>query len=428
MRTSLPVRAAALLVAAAAVAAGAAATGHAGDGAAPPRPQRPEVTPQARDAAIAKACSFLDAGLWKLHDNNPGSPFKAFTAATAGWAYFLVSGKSAGPVPSRAGELERVRSFLDRYEEGAAGIILESRKLPSLSQVPGLGLIQVNAGTQFVWGFSAAEHFHAESLARGVRAKEARSALQLVVRALERAQQPDGGWGHDDASRPGMGRPMLPVSGSEPYPTTFVVASQCALAALANARRALAGPPPASLGRARDYVVSAQNGDGTFPCDPRHREAKARPKTAAPEAVDIENIARTSGAAYALIEAGAQPGDPALVKAFAAIDGHVPWFSESNTSATFGLEYAALLARSRGGDAWAAFRAEFFPRILEAQGADGSFVCACRAVSPETACDSKSQADDLHFCVTAIHLLILALDGDESLTLPKLAPSAPPPK
>ena len=62
---------------------------------------------------------------------------------------------------------------------------------------------------------------------------------------LAAAQQPNGGWGHDDARIPGFGIPEIPFpkpgGGTETleYPETLVAATNCAAAGLGAAYRVL---------------------------------------------------------------------------------------------------------------------------------------------------------------------------------------------
>ncbi len=422
------------------VAAAGVVAARAGEGGAPKAPPAADVSPTARDACIAKACAYLDKALWNEADNLGGSPQKPYAAATAGWAYLLLGGKSASPIPPRAKEIDRVEAYLEKYEAAVASAYLDdkNKKAPAspLAGAAAAAGFNFTEATQFTWPFSAAAHFHAESLARNVRGKESRAALQLIVRALERGQQPDGGWGHDDASHAGMGLPPLPIPGSPDklvYPHTLLASSHCALGALGAAHRALGTKDAPSLRRGREHFVAAQNGDGAFPYDRTQTEKSSPPR---PDDLLAIEVARTSGAVYAMLEAGAAAGDAPVAKALAMVDAHVAWGSEGHGSATLGLEYAALLARVRGGDAWAKFRAEFFPRILASQTADGSFDCACRHVSFATTCDTHpdpalagaagdSFASGARTYVAAIHVLVLALDRDESKSLPKFSPAAP---
>jgi hypothetical protein len=73
------------------------------------------------------------------------------------------------------------------------------------------------------------------------------------------------------------------------------------------------------------------------------------------------------------------------------------------------------------------FRERFLRRILDAQGKDGTFTCACAHGSFGTTCDTDAlpggmaqpgEGQDSRMYVTALHTLILALDRVPSKALP----------
>jgi hypothetical protein len=147
--------------------------------------------------------------------------------------------------------------------------------------------------------------------------------------------------------------------------------------------------------------------------------------------------ARTAGAVFALLCAGAPRDDPVVVAGLKAVDAHPELMSEGHGSATMALQFGALLSRGRGDRAWAAFRKIFLPRILAHQEPSGAFACVCQAKTLAVTCDTREipglpaqvAADWLRggkVYVTAIHTLILLLDRTAARGLPEMPDLAGP--
>jgi hypothetical protein len=401
---------------------------------APPPAPAAEVTPEARDAAIRAAIAYLCDNLSKMQEG--GSPQGPYATATAAWAGLLLQARKGAPrFPGR--KEEQLRDAVERYVERVARAYDRSAKdekkgkpagpEPPAGVPPGdLALTKPpGEATQFVWPISMAAHLLAESAARGWNAPDARASLVKIVKVLEASQQSNGGWGHDDASRPGMGLPAIRIpkpwgEGSLDYPHTLLASTNCALSALGTAHRILGTKKAPSLAKALKYYADAQSEDGTFPYDPTQRRAGEAGGESPFEAIEIS---RTAGSVFAMGCAGPPPEDPVLAKAVGAVAGKTALFSEGHGSATMTLQLAALCCRSRGAKEWEAFRREFFPRILAAQEKDGAFRCICKEVCPGVICDSKplpgglpgesAYAAGTRTYVTALHLLVLALDSDD---------------
>jgi len=420
-----------------------------------------EVTTAACDAALERALRYLDDAIWK---DAPNAAQRNYVLATTGWADLLAADKVKGRdrMPARGKQLERIRGALAQYAARVAAHYeradakREGRKgrrrpdpAPDGEPPPGMagGMPAMPGGMgpletiQFVWPLSMAGHFFAESEAHGKR-RDVKEALGHVVRVLEAAQQESGGWGHDDAARPGMGLPPIQIPRPpgiegfpDTYPATLLAASNCALSALAASKRALGAKPGTSVERARKYYEQCQGVNGTFPYDPSQDYGRKASPAASP--VFAIDTARTGGAVFALHLAGVPPEDALLAKAVAAIDAHVEWLSESHGSASMGLQLGALAMRLRGDEAWARFRRAHFARMLAAQEEDGAFHCAAQKTSPGTTCDTElhgladmpgmgTYAATQRVYVTAIYALILALDRTTPRALPPLeAPKTP---
>ncbi|MFQ5503915.1 MAG: hypothetical protein ACE5F1_03850 [Planctomycetota bacterium] len=395
---------------------------------------------EARDGAIVKAMRYLDKEIWKLQEL--GSPRRQFTMAVMGWAYLLAADKpkdGGKKLPSRKKQLVRLRKELLRYAESVARLYeradKKSRKKKKKRQPkPGLqpgfpSDFNAFRAAQYTWPLSIAAQFFTESAARGKQRGQAREALKAIVRVLEASQQPDGGWGHDDAARPGMGLPPIripkPGGGKHEYPGTLLAASHCALSGLGVAKRSLKSRKQKSLELGRAYFKQSQNGDGTFPYDPAQKhDAGIRGGMAG----GIE-AARASGAAFALFCAGASRDDPVACRALDAVDRSPELLSEGHGSATLALMFGALLSRARGKETWNVFRRIYLPRILAEQEENGAFTCVCKHASPGVTCDTRpipgmpgaaSYAEQQKVYVTAIHTLILLLDRAEARALPEM--------
>jgi hypothetical protein len=397
------------------------------------------VTPEERDAALAKAFRYLDDELWKMQAG--GSPRKPYACAVAGWAYLIASAKAGKKLPARTRQIERIRDELERYADEVARLYerddkkrkKEERRRPR--GPPGMPDMMGIRTAQYVWPLSMAAHFFAESAARGKKRSASKKVLRTIVRALEAAQQENGGWGHDDASREGMGLPPIripkPGGGSLTYPGTLLAASNCALSALGVAHRVLGTTKKAkSLARGRAYFEASQNGDGSFPYDPAQKHDM---DFGGAMAGGIE-VARTGGAIYALHCAGAPPGDPVVAKAIRSVDADLSLLHEGHGSACMALQLGALASRVRGDEAWARFRGTFFRRILDRQGEDGGFRCACKGGTMAVTCDTRElpgirmpgYVAQQRVYVTAIYALVLALDRDATRSVPARKPKDAP--
>ena len=405
---------------------------------APVRAEEQDDQAAARDAALAKAFRYLDEELWKLQEG--GSPRRQYTMAVAGWAYLLAADKArpGRKLPARRRQIDRIFKELVRYTERVARLYKRDDKRKKKNKAPPApGGMQAMRTSQYVWPLSVAAHFFAESAARGKRRGEAKTALKAIAKVLAAAQQENGGWGHDDAARPGMGLPPIripkPGGGSHTYPATLLAASHCALSALGVAQRTLKTKRAPALRKGRDYFAQAQNGNGSFPYDPSQKHGG---QVTAEMAGGIET-ARTAGAVFALFCAGAPRDDPVAVAGLKAIDAHVDLLSEGHGSATMALQFGALMSRGRGDRAWATFREIFLPRILAHQEPSGAFTCVCQAEGMAVTCDTRelpglpaAAAADWtkggKVYVTAIHALILLLDRTPARALPEMPDLAGP--
>jgi hypothetical protein len=399
----------------------------------PAAAQDPAVDPKARDRALARAFKHLDEGLWKLNEH--GSPRKQFSVAVAAWAYLMERDRrsGAGKLPSRGKALRRMRGYLDRYVESVAREYARDDKRTRQGKANPMDAFR--RPSQYTWPLSMAAHFYAESMARGKMKRSSRKMLKAIVLVLEASQQPNGGWGHDDAAREGMGIPPIqipkPGGGSLTYPGTLLAASNCALSGLGVGHRMLTRRPQAdSLEKGRGYFEKAQNLNGTFPYDPTQRHGV---KTKSPMAGGIE-VARTSGAIFAMLCAGANAQDSRILKGLEAVDARPDLMSEGHGSASLALLFGALLSKARGEEAWAEFRRVFFPRILAAQEDDGAFACVCKHASPAVTCDTRElpglnlpgYVEEQKTYVTAIHTLVLLLDRARLEAIPRMPPRKPP--
>jgi hypothetical protein len=397
------------------------------------------VTPEQRDEAIRKGFECLDAKVWGL--NEGGSPQKQYTIALVAWAS-LLAGDHEGDskrLPSRSKEIEKLRSYLERYvgvvaheyekaDEKARKKGDDAKKPPS--EEPNDLSAAFTRPSQYVWPVSMAAHYFAESYARGRDKADAKQGLKDAIAVLEAAQQKDGGWGHDDAARPGMGLPPIripkPGGGELEYPATLLAASNCALSALGVAHARLGTKASESLSRGIGYFRSAQNADGTFPYDPAQRHELAGSST---EMMGGIEVARTPAAFFALGCAGPHLAGKELRLAAQAMDQSPESWCEGHGSASMALQFAALAARARGDASWAAFRRLYFPRILAHQQEDGSFTCIAEAKTPGVTVDTEPLGDlpgmgdwvaQQKVYVTGIHVLVLLLDRSRLAAIPPL--------
>jgi len=407
----------------------------------PTRPAQDVIplTPEARDAAIARGYRYLDANLWNLSEH--GSPRKQYALAVAGWTYLIAVDQPKGEkkLPSRGKQLSRIRSYLTEYATLVAQEYAQDDKRAAKAGAPGSGGSPVpprigRGPVQYNWPLSMAAHFFAESIARKRKPRSSRKTLRSIIRVLEAAQQPDGGWGHDDAARPGMGIPPIPIPkpGKNPgdpdatvtYPHTLMAASNCVLSALGVAHARLKSKHPKSLARGRKYFEAAQNKNGTFPYDPTQKHGAEGGGAMA----GCTEIARTGGALFALLAAGANPQDAAILSGLEAIDAKPEFLSEGHGSASMALQFGALLSRARGREAWTRFRGIFLPRILNSQAEDGSFSCVCKQASPGVTCDTRpipganwpGYMEGNTAYTTALYVLILVLDRAELRAIPAM--------
>lgn len=405
------------------------------------------VTPEARDAAIKLAFAALDDRLWGM--NEGGSPQKQYAIAVTAWASLLASDKEGGAakLPARAKELDRLKDYLVRYVEtvareyeksdAAAAKAKKSGKAAPAEDADDQGLgAAFGRPAQYVWPLSMAAHFFAESYARGKDKGTAKTALKQAIDVLEAAQQPDGGWGHDDATRPGMGLPpiKIPRPGGDDltYPATLYAASNCALSGLGVARAKLGLKESPAISKAFAHFADWQNGDGSFAYDKSQQRKGSGTEAGGASALEV---ARTPGAFFALLCAGAPLSHPAVRAAAKAMDAHPEWWSEGHGSATLNLQFAALAARARGEAAWAHFRRLYFPRILAHQEESGLFTCIAEAKEFGVTNDTEplggmagmgDWTEHQKVYVTAIHALILLLDRASTQAIPAMPPPAGP--
>lgn len=400
----------------------------------------PVVTPEQRDAALKKAFGYLDDHLWRLTDG--GSPEKQYAAAVAGWAYLLAGERSGKRLPSRVKQIKRIRDYLDRYLKQVERIYEKddddrrsSRPRPGMP--PGVSADWMRTA-QYTWPLSMAGFFFGESIGRRKDKRGSKKALKRIVKVLEACQQPNGGWGHDDAAIPGFGVPAIPIpkpgggTGTLDYPHTLLAATNCAASALGAAYRILRAKESTAVEKAVSYYREAQNPDGTFPYDPSQKHPDTMGAMRAMPTFALAT-ARTSGALFALYCLGVGEGDATAAKAAAAIDGHPEDLSEGHGSATMALQFGALVCRARGDATWETFKRIYFPRIVAAQDEDGAFDCICRGEAFGVTCDTKPPGalggmpgylDGKKVYVTAIHCLVLLLDRTE----PESVPAMPGPK
>jgi hypothetical protein len=405
------------------------------------------VTPEARDAAIRKAFAVLDERAGGM--NEGGSPQKQYTLAITAWASLLAGDKAEGAakLPSRAKELDRLKDYLARYVESvakeyeksdaAAAKAKKSGKPAPAEDADDQGLgAAFGRPAQYVWPLSMAAHFFAESYARGKDKGTAKAALKQAIDVLEAAQQPDGGWGHDDATRPGMGLPpiRIPRPGGDDlvYPPSLYAAGNCALSGLGVARAKLGLKGSPAITKAFAHFADWQNGDGSFAYDKSQQRKGSGTEAGGASAIEV---ARTPGAFFALLCAGAPVSHPAVRAAARSMDAHPEWWSEGHGSATLNLQFAALAAKARGEAAWAQFRRLYFPKIVASQDEYG--LCDCIAVAKEAGVTSDTEpiaglsgmsdwTEQQRLYVTAIHALILLLDRATVQAIPPMPPPAGP--
>ncbi len=411
-----------------------------GGGAAKVEPDPAEVTAEQRDAALKKMFAFLDDHLWKLGEH--GSSRKHYAAAMAGWAYLICGEKVKGlkKLPSRKKELQRIHDFLTRYAETIErGYDRDDERLEKEPKKkkdepkgpPGFGRMGLG-NAQYVWNLGVAAHYFAESVARGKSKGASKKTLRVITKVLAAAQQENGGWGHDDAQREGMGLPpiRIPKPGGDPmtYPPTLLGASNCALSGLGAAHRQLGGKKPTdTITRGRAYFVEYQNGDGTWPYDPTQKHGmRGRGGGGLGGAIAI---ARTSGSVLSLHLAGMDGGDEVIQRALKALDANPQHLGDGHGSAGMALGFGAVLAAARGNEAWATFRRIYFPKILAKQRENGGCDCVGNdlpGVTNDTGelpgMKMPGWVDGGRVYVTAIHSLILALDRAPPRGVPPLRP------
>lgn len=400
---------------------------------APPLPSPAAVTAEQRDEALKRALKPLDDDLSKRFSAYEQQG--VFSAAVAGWAFLLLEerGPTEAALPGRAKALTRIAGQVGQYLEKVERFFDRAGEPPPQEdEAPrGLGDMGHNDGMQCNWPTAVAGLFFAEALQRGKLRTEAKAGCARALKILEATQQEDGGWGHDDGRRGGIGGVSLPIPdptgrrGRLDYPKTLLATSNVCGTAVAALRRALKKAEAQSGTKARAYFAAAQNGDGSFPYDPSQTR-KGQDSFGGMGPADVISAPVTSGALLALRSLGV--GDePCAAKALAFVDAHPEGLSEGHGSATFGLMMSALEASSRSEEAWKAFRERFLRRVLNAQGKDGTFACACAHGSFGTTCDTDALPGGMQFpghdqdsrmYVTALHSLILALDRVPSKALP----------
>jgi hypothetical protein len=407
----------------------------------PAAPEPAPVTAEQRDEALKRALKTLDDDLAKHFSAYEQQG--VFASAVAGWAFLLLEerGEAAAPMPARSKSLARLAGHVDQYLQKVERFLDRGGKPP----VPGgevprdLEEMDLNDGMQCNWPAAAAGLFFAEALQRGKLRAEAKAACVRALKILEATQQEDGGWGHDDGRRGGIGGVTLPIPdptgrrGRLDYPKTLLSTSNLCATAVAALRRALKKEGGESVKKARAYYLAAQNSDGSYPYDPS-QTCKER-EGFGPSEMPIE-APLTAGALLAIRSLGA--GDlPCAAKALAFVEAQTANLSEGHGSASYGLMLSALEASQRGEAAWKTFRGHHLRRLLDAQGKSGTFACACKHGSFGTTCDTEplpggvefpGHDEDSRMYVTALHTLILALDRTPSKALPppaKPAPAAP---
>lgn len=410
-----------------------------------PDPEAPtdEVTAEQRDKALVRMFTYLDENLWKLGEN--GSTQKPYAAAVMGWASLICAEKikDGKRLKSRTKQIARVRDYLAQYAERVARGYEQTepddgkrkKKRKPANGPPGFDASAMMRASQYVWHLGQAAHFHAESMARGKQKSASKKHLRAVVKLLQMAQQEDGGWGHDDARREGLGLPAIkipkPGGGTLEYPGTLLAACNCALSGLGVAHQQLGGKPTKWMQAGIERFRSSQNGDGTWPYDPSQKHARSEALQAGmPGMVGGIEVARTSGGVLSLYLCGTPLDDPAIVKALKAIDAKPELLSDGHGSAGMALHYGALLAATRGGEAWQTFRRIFFPKILAKQNKNGSCDCVCsdafgvtNDTKPIGGFSMPGYVEGGRVYITAIHALIFALDRAGPRAIP-LAPEA----
>ncbi len=419
------------------------------------KPAPSVVTAEQRDAAIRRGFHFLDEEMWKLSEG--GSPQKQYTIAVAGMASLLAQdrvGDDAGKLPSRKRELARARDYVVRYagevsalyERDAKKKRKKDKKRKSADSASGLPGMPGGFGTpsQYVWPLGVGGLFLAESAKRGSGKRDAVAGLREIVTVLAGAQQDDGGWGHDDARRPGMGLPPIkipkPGGGMLTYPDTLLAASNGALTSLALGESVAGAKSGDAIERGRRFFAASQHDGGAWPYDPSQRVGAGSEAAGdlPPEIVErlgsiasALDVARSGGAVFALLSAGATRTDATVARGLAVIDAHPEWAGEGHGSASLAFQWSALLAKARGPETWSIFKRHHFARIIEQQQKDGSFDCACRKATFGVTCDTESIGGGTlpgmgswdkaaRVYVTAIHTLILLLDRSDLESVPEM--------
>ncbi len=400
-----------------------------------------DVTPKERDAALKKCFKYLDERLWKMTEY--GSSRKFYSAAMAGWAYLICSAKpkEGSKLPSRAKEIKRIAELLDGYADRVRRAYDQDDKKQKKKKgdKPAGRASMFGRTAQYVWNLGVSAHFFAARFARRKSRGPSKRSLKTIVKLLEACQQENGGWGHDDARREGMGLPAIkipkPGGGSFKYPGTLLGAGNCALSGIGAARAVLGGAPTRAMERGREHFLRSQNGSGTFPYDPSQQHGGGDDEAGAGHAgyADRIGVARTSGSVLALLLSGLKPNHKAITRAINQIDAHPEWLGDGHGSAAMALGFSAILASARGEKAWNVFRKTYFRKILEHQQEDGGCNCVCNK-SPGVTNDTESikgmnmpgWVEGGRIYVTAIHAFILALDRNPVKSIPSIKiPHAP---
>lgn len=378
-------------------------------------PKKP-VTAKERDAAIAKGLRYLEKTVFSL-PNSTGTPRKQFTVAVTGLVALLAQDAGSRTARRKGGLADKAHKFLEPYLARTAKRTADPKQLPKTSGVGSSDQVM-----QYTWPFGMAGLFYGELHARGSRKTEAAAMLRTIVRVLEAAQAPNGGWGHAQVRERGKPRGTSIMDGFGGYPDTLLAVSNLVAAALALVRP-LAPPKKEDVfDRAVAYFQYAELANGNFPYDPSQRAAH----------IDMTGVSRAAGAVLAMRHLGLDWEDIHLSRALEFVDEHIEYLAEGHGSSTFNLMLAAFLQRQRGPRAWVRFKETFFRRMLDEQTKSGAFLCICRNKAFGSTNDSKHRgkasgskpsffANRTDSYVTSIHTLILLLDRAWPRLMPKPA-------
>ena len=368
-------------------------------------PPPPRVADHERDTAINRGLRYLDKTVFSLPDS-AGTPQKQFTVAVSGVAWLLARGSGRLRTDGHAKQLARVLSYLEHYIGEVERRTATPAQLPEQS-----GRFNTNHIMQYTWPVAMAGIFHGELHARGLHRDKAKKSLARIVRILEAAQRPNGGWGHGQVRNNGKPRGTSVMDGFGGYPDTLLASSNLVAASLGLVRKITPPKDEQTFDRARDYFEYAELSSGNFPYDPSQRSAH----------MDLTGVSRAAGAAFALHTLDADWDDIGLARALEFVDDHFEYLSEGHGSSTHNLLLCALLQRVRSEKAWQRFKTVYFRRLLQGQQKDGSFLCICQNKAFGSTNDSKPLggksagslgpfAKSRAAYISSIHTVILLLD------------------